>query len=72
MAFLFALLDINDDGILKDYELTSYCSYDGERWGFQYGTGDTPNTYPTIPSGTSDFRTYITNWAKTNAGVTDA
>lgn len=70
LAFLFALLGVNDDGILKDYELTSYCSYDGDRWSLQYGT-DTPSNYPTIPSSATDFRTYVTNWAKTYAGVTD-
>lgn len=71
MAFLFGLLGVNDDGILADYELTSYCSYDGDRWSLQYGT-DTPGDYPTIPSSATDFRTYVTNWAKTYAGVTDA
>lgn len=70
MAFLFGLLGVNDDGILADYELTSYCSYDGDRWSLQYGP-DTPGDYPTIPSSATDFRTYVINWAKTYAGVTD-
>lgn len=66
MAFLFALLGIKDDGILKDYELTSYLSYDGDRWSFQYGTDSGgPLSTITIPTSNSDIRTYLQNWFKT-------
>lgn len=60
LAFLFALLGINDDGILKDYELTSYFGYDGERFSLQYGTSSSSvNSNPTIPASATDFRDYV-------------
>jgi protein tyrosine/serine phosphatase len=46
MACLFALLGINDDGIIKDYELSAVAQGGGTRWNLQYGTSETSSGTP--------------------------
>ena len=61
MACLFALLGVDDNGIIKDYELTTPTDSTTTRWHLQ---GKTSNV--TFPVG-GDVRQYVYNWATANS-----
>lgn len=62
IACLFALLGVNDNGIIKDYELTTTTDSTTTRWHLQGSKAGKV----TFPAG-SNVREYVYNWATTDS-----